>query len=238
MMIKLFNTFNVFFFFFILFIYLFIYSESYPISSLKHDSAVQITSHFRKGDWTEQFPISSGSLGVFVGGTRNFERIPISISEFYTFNRAKLEEEERQDSSRPVLQRFDFTQKASMLQYLSTSKSVMKSHIRNSLGSFQYLYDLTLVFDHLELGEQYKSSRVISKTNLSRSEMILKFGRGRLDLLSGISQQYFFDANENSSNLRYEKWFGNWNKDLIYGQIKCVNLTHYKFSTNCINVSR
>jgi hypothetical protein len=126
------------------------------------------------GQWGQQFPIGNGLFGAFVGGTNQHEIIPLSTNDFYVYSREAMESvqhgrpidhenAEKDMPDTPTANAPADSPPASfprfpLHNYLQHEER-LKEHIQGSLGYFEYLLDIVMLFDSSDFSELQNQMR-------------------------------------------------------------------------------
>lgn len=205
-----------------------------------------------RGHWTEQLPIAGGLLGAFVGGNVDFQRIPLSTPDFYAYDRNKLEDEKNVQKS--VVDRFSLLNQPSHINLMEPSKPLFSEHIKESLGGFQYLYDIMLLYGnrHTILDAKIRNMNftapflgmktpaifqtMLRENKETHSLYNFSAGSNTLHLRSGMIDAYHLRATSSFTENRYERWFPDDDHDVLHGSISCIQISKKGMSRNCVDV--
>jgi hypothetical protein len=137
-------------------------------------SGMAIKSDIVAGNWDEQLLIGNGKIGAMVGGTAEYEVIPLSISNFFGYN--KLSQGGNPvlgENGAPNIRKANSLEEARKClqdrEHKCAGKYLQKFQKEN-LGMFEYIADIGMIFSPVALKEkpnkENQDSATVGKNNV------------------------------------------------------------------------
>eukprot|EP01032_Pedospumella_encystans_P011336 gene11336-13183_t len=102
-------------------------------------------------DWTSQHPIGNGHFGALVGGNIRTEIIPVSVAGFYV-RKAHVDEAPGERGQQPPdASLFAEAREDLKNNNIKEADKKMSTFIKKNLATFQYLFDMALVYSPVEM---------------------------------------------------------------------------------------